>query len=295
MKKLFFAVIGLVLAVGLCSCGKPAVPSEDKVREDIAAELAVYNPNAQLQELEVVKSAQEEDVYELTVALAAQTRYADWQYQANVVYELYDQGWFLESLEWQEESYVLARYPDANDLVSVTNENEYINQYYAELLPVEQGVVETGTAELAEQLLFTWETKESYLHADKVTRCTVRYCYDAEEDDWDYSDYSESEMVLEEILDMCPTADFTGSWTGIYGPMEIQEYSPATIRLAWAGSESTFNVFTQSGLGFDTRIYENGDGYSLSVRFNRDSSWIAVYHGLAVVRLVEFRNPMPAL
>ena len=311
MKKLFFAVIGLVLAVGLCSCGKPAVPSEDKVREDIAAELAVYNPNAQLQELEVIKSAQEEDVYELTVALAAQTRYADWQYQANVVYELYDQGWFLEDVAWTEGRYALVRHPDADEMIDIVNNDQYLKEEYPDLLPVEMESIVNEEPESTERILFGWCVNEPMKHATQRTTYTAQFRYDPQEDNWLFEEYGEGDAFYRISSEYVPTCDFNGEWSGSYGRIWIDSFSGPILSVSWDGSESTEFSFMKCACPWgnqseeneeearwtDDKVwyYTNNDGYYFTIQFNRDSTWLAVYKGQMLIQYVDIRDALPPL
>lgn len=227
MKKVLTLILTMTLLLIFCACGsrdseKADVnlpnngkkgPSKDVIQADL--ENALHEiPNAVLTGVSTEKSLTEDNRYEITLQVSAATNYADWQIDCDMSYTKYDQGWMLDDIDWNSKNYVIARTPDSNTLSDIANNTE-VSVYYNDILPVENGVIDTRNVEGLGIIELSWTKTMEYLHAQCVGKYTTLWLYDETIDDWVFTPcddgfgfYSDEEITPYQV-------DFTGTWDGI--------------------------------------------------------------------------------
>lgn len=228
MKKVFMLFLALALLLTLCACssgdssnakvelpsnGKKG-PSQDLIREDLESALTEI-PNAVLTEVSTLKSLTEDTHYEITLQVSAVTTYADWQLECDMSYIKYDQGWMLDDINWISKSYVISRIPDNETLSEIANHADVSVFYYSDILPVENGTVDSRNVEESGTIELHWSKTMQYMHAQCVGNYMTTWVYDETIDNWlftpcndEYDIYCDENVTPYQV-------DFTGTWDGI--------------------------------------------------------------------------------
>lgn len=229
MKKIVVILITVMILLTLCACGNEAdqdntpvveipdagknAPNGDLIQENITTILMEKNPYAAITGIETVKSLTNEGSFEATFRLTAETKYADWEYEVDVSYTEYDQGWIIDNADWVSENYALTRIPTQEDMITIATQD--INKSNLSdkdsRLPIENG--EIAYNESTQTLDFKWGYKEDCLHGDAIYERETSWEYNVESDEWIRTSSSTSRIGFQyEVL------DYSGSWR--FGDLE---------------------------------------------------------------------------
>ncbi len=223
-----------------------SMPSKSLMQTDILDALSVENAYASITSAEVVKSLTNDDTYSMTLDITAETTYADWQYQAEMFYTKYDQGWMLDEVNWLSEEYVLARTPDVDTILALVNEEEALS----EIVPMDTGVLDYDDIFESETLLFSWENRVQLKHAHYWAAYTTRWVYNAASDTWCFTDYDDDSAYLAERYDFNnENLDFSGSWGVDNAPIY----------------DFIITGFSQSGFTLDCSLMDEGPTYFVPI------------------------------
>lgn len=240
LRKLSFAMLAMLC---LTACGGSKAPSEKVVSEDLKAALAEKNEYATIKNTKVEKSLTEKGRYEITYDVEAETKYSDWNYQVNLHYTKYDQGWSLDGTDWISEEYEQVRYPSAEELEALVNSGEDENyRYIDDLLPINNGKVDYSDIAETGVIVFNWQTEEDLVYGIRSKDVTVRWKYDVKNDTWKiYEDEKGqiSDVTYEDALK--PDADLSGTWDCQHGTyFRISDFSEDSLTAVIDGKESQF-------------------------------------------------------
>ena len=203
MKKAIALILALVLCLSLCACGggngtsetngnedttvpsgnlnettaAANTPSDDLIRQDITKALASENKYATLIEIDTVKSLTGDGVYEITLAVTAETKYAAWTYKADMYYTNYDQGWMVDNVLFSSGEYVLENVPDVQSFTDYVCSYLFVdemfsNSHFAEYMMPMENVALTYDDPIDNNTLleFRWVGTEHLLHAYNNTQ-----------------------------------------------------------------------------------------------------------------------------
>ena len=230
-------------------------PSEEMILEDLNTALLEKNEYASLENVETVKSLTEEGEFEITLEVAAKTKYADWIYNVDLYYTLYDQGWWMDEIRWNSEEYECVRIPDVETMgtyVMTYTANmdvgpSFVNDY---LLTMEDASIAYNDGILT----YEWTNIKDHLNWTEWDRVYTSWSYNATTDNWDimysddgYLDYAIDDKILARELD--PQIDFSGIW---YGEKACEGFVLEIIDFTWEGftanitlrNETTTHYFT---------------------------------------------------
>ena len=134
MKKILCILLAVILLFLFCACGtdeSAKAPGENLIRADIQKSLSEYQSKQDacaltIQDYQTVQSLTENDSYTAQITVTAESKYAQFHYTANIAYFRYDQGWIMDSCQWNSTGYEIVRYPNGDDLEDV--EDRYIVQ-----------------------------------------------------------------------------------------------------------------------------------------------------------------------
>lgn len=115
MRKIVCVLLAICCCMCLVSCGAekaPKAPDDKLIQADLEEEVTYYKDFLSLKEFEIQQSLTEETEYSATISAVAESAYAEFELTADVVYTKYDQGWGLDSCDWQELGYSVVNYPD---------------------------------------------------------------------------------------------------------------------------------------------------------------------------------------
>lgn len=262
MKKLIAVLLCFAMVMGLAACGSEEktekdngssdvkiedtgkdTPSEDLVIADLKEALLEKNEYAVLTSAETIKSLSGEGSYDITLAVSAESKYADWTYEVDLAYTKYDQGWMIDDANWTSEAFTQVRIPEVSTMVEYAS--EYLPSHVPTeeyMFPIDNAVVEYGYCSVPGQdaLTFSWNTTHKGNFGTNIFPYTSYWEYNAEIDNWTLLPnpepgsggyYLESETLQVEPVE---NLDFTGSWDdhleayGVEIPMNITitNYSP---------------------------------------------------------------------
>lgn len=298
MKRILLFLLCIAVLIGLYACGsgdeenvksttapageKGGIPSDALIREDLEAFLSQINGYAELTDMEIQKSMTEESEYEITLTVNAETKYADWVYEMELIYRKYDQGWMLDesavlSTVWQQ-----VRTPDTDTMVEYASgylaEHEvYSDTYCTEyMLPMENVYLqEKDTADSENTVLyFHWTGLENLKHAYRKHSFDSYWEYDPLIDNWVLC-LDDSTGSLGYHLDCRISAtepntslDFSGTWdnsrsVSIYDVTEIFTIS----NFSWESFDAEY-----IGKSVDSRDGWVLDSVNISGHFTRLNS-----------------------
>ena len=311
MKKLLTSVLILLCLFAMVGCAKengdeaskgtsnsktsvtePSVqdiPSEKMISDDLVASLVVENAYTEITDIELVKSLKGDNTYTATFSVLASSKYADWEYEAKVEYTKYDQGWMVDTVDWNEGIYEQVRLPGVDDMVEyagtyLLNHEVYSDVSFTEyIVPMQSPTLSFSynTSVDDEVLEFNWKGTEHLLHANVSHDFTSLWRYDSKIDNWTlYPDDSSGSLgfyVSENAGEMTPNydLDFSGKWSDDWRIRSHQVPLEINIpNFSWEGfdAEITWDVYdfnkdaivrTRTAAGHFTRTDRLPDEYVL--------------------------------
>lgn len=184
MKKLLCMILVLCLCIPLAACGfekQPEAPSESLLEQDLQEEITSYKEFLTLKSFEVEQSLTEESNYTATIAVVAESTYAEYQLSADVSYTKYDQGWDMDTCDLEEKEYSVVRYPSSDDVMEwivsgeATSDESWCSQTFVDMTENGDTIELSGVYE---------ENMGSYITAENDVISTWEYYSD--EDTWKY-------------------------------------------------------------------------------------------------------------
>lgn len=304
MKQLLALCFAAILLFGLCACGGESgvqnqtdavaqtreptetvsdegekIPSEEMIEKDVSDKLTAKNPYASLTGIETVKSLTEEGHYEITLSATAETKYADWVYEAELEYTKYDQGWMLDDLDWLQEEYTVSREPTAEEIAEILNrefsntDSLYGGWEYA--FPVDSGDVKQTPFRGTQ---FTWTGRAEMMHAEYEVEIESYWHYEAESDSWALNELETLEGLNDKYEAYLSegrvwlTADFTGTWQAANMPqtLTISNFTRDGFDAEVNGEKEHYEL--RSARGYMMRY--NGSSHSLTFVFSEKRTTI---------------------
>lgn len=313
MKRTLSLILAAVLALSLCACSKkPAAfdafrpsssssgtekvettedtktepskievssknaPSEDKIMEDLKEALRSKNEHATLTGVETVKSLTEDSAFTITVAVTAETKYADWTYEANMNYTKYDQGWMLDNTNWTTADYIVMRVPENEEMTAyvssffASSDDEWLNKY----ADISHGTIYADNVDSSNQITFSWINQKKLMHGELAETYTSIWDYTPKTDSWilasDPEDDDETSIHMQQRM-VTSRVDFSGQWSGL----SISNYTGEEFDLLWNGE----NIhFTKTSRYSDNKsnalwyVHESEDSTPLTVSFIFDKT-----------------------
>lgn len=225
MKRLSAMLLAILMVLSLCACGSQGSsnvevelpnnskngPSAVTIQKDITDELSRKNPYAVLTKIETVKSLTEDTSYEITLSVFAQTRYAEWIYEAEMSYTKYDQGWMMDHTEWNAEDYTVVHTPDVDGILEKIDQENTKQGNSNILLLAESAHIIHDTGASAESFDIYYTEKRTLKHALEFRDIKSTWHYDVDNDSWVVASNSTGYDTLnieEEPYDV----DFSGTW-----------------------------------------------------------------------------------
>ncbi len=258
MKKTLALFLALLLMLSLCSCGgesgnkKKDVPSNKLIAQDLGNALKAENPHATLKSSELIKSLSEDGKYMITMSVTAETKYADWTYEADLSYTKYDQGWVVDRVNWKKSSYVVARQPAAKDIAILANQASDL-KYKHYNLDDNQFVSDATIKDFApknETLLYYWNLVEQRRHVDHVGYYNSAWKYNASQDSWTFQNYDRYDYDLKPH-----DVNLNGTWTSQY-----YTYTVVISDFTWTGFNLKIDGKNYGHFsGSDTTFYSSLD------------------------------------
>ena len=262
MKRMIALLLFFAAIVTLCACGGEDVPSEEMIRADIETALAENNANVSLAKLETVKSLNEDNTWQATYTVFAETKYADWTYEVDVTYTKYDQGWMADDVDIADASYTLARVPSDDEMSELVNTffSTYDDDRLNDLAPVSNGKINSADDLLDEQIAFMWDSEIQYLHGTESTSYSSNWCYDHEKDDWFLLEEKNPQsyifcgyQIYEYDTNVSIDSNLNGNWTLESGStFTISDFDGTQFTAEWDGDHYEFSNRVSIPLNFDT-------------------------------------------
>lgn len=287
-------------------------PSKAMVEQDLKAALAEHNEGAKIKKQEIVKSLTEDNSYFVTLSVDAGTQYTDWQYEVDMSYTKYDQGWMLDDVRWTTKSSVLARTPNESQMAALaddifsTHKSEKLNK----LVGIKGGKVSGENPLENGALSFSWSNEVVYKHGVANAKYTSEWCYDSKTDSWSivkakkYADtYVEGLQIVETLEKVKVTKDFTGTWSLLNGnPITISNFSANGFDAQWEGNTGKFQrMLSVPGYYLNdapnTLWYTDGTNY-LGLQFYGDKTNLVICEiGVTVnfTAFAEIKAELPKL
>lgn len=211
MRKVLVLLLAITLLFGLCACGSgedegketqdvvvklpdngKKAPSEEIIMEDIRNKLMAKNQYASLVKVETIKSLTDEGSYVITVSITAETKYADWTYEADLSYTKYDQGWMLDDVDWVSECYKQVRLPELDTMVEHATEYLSEHEVYSDvsysdyMVPMYEPGMDSyfDVNQNLNVVRLTWNGKEQLKHAEQIHDCISLWIYEPKVDNW---------------------------------------------------------------------------------------------------------------
>lgn len=278
MKKALSLILALAMCLSLSACGGAKSPAKNDVQTDLQEVLLAKNPYAELKNAEVDRSLTEEDHYEVTYNVTAETKYADWTYQVQLNYTKYDQGWKFDNANWISAEYEQVRYPSIDVLAEIINnwEDELV-KYMDDIIPVQNGEIDYSIIDETGILQVTWTTEKDYLHAVQTRHTQTYWRYDATADSWKMTEKGEGnfyDWAFEYMLK--PEANLCGTYDKVISVMKITELSEEKITAIIDGEEYYFNR-TYKYDDYDYMYQDDESGKWIALWFREDETIINIY------------------
>lgn len=301
MKKVITVLLVLLMLCALCACdsdetkgvqnetndvkiedtGKNA-PSEDLIMKDLKEALQKKNEFATLTGVETVKSLTDEGTYEITLAVTAETKYADWQYTVDMDYTEYDQGWMVDTIEWDNGAYELVRMPSQEEISSFAGDFLYraciTSQYKKELIR-ESIKSLNDPATITDKITVYFETISKYMHGAIIGSSEAVFIYDPSKDQWnpESGENPEDFYIEGTVIDTQVYANFDGTW----GSITISDFSEDGFYAEWEDGSGYF-THTDGGWyvsenGTDAKIYPGANWSEIYIGELRDGDTITYY------------------
>lgn len=277
-------------------------PSETMIRKDLKNALAEKNGDAVIQKQEIVKSLTNDNSYFVTMSVAANTQYADWQYEVDMNYTKYDQGWMLDDVQWTTKSSLLTRIPSENQMAALANDvfaahkSEELNK----LATIKAGRIRSEDTLETGVLSFTWSRDIVYKHGVTTAEYTAEWNYDIKEDRWSLAKakknadtYVEGLQIVETLQKVRINRDFSGTWSLLNGnPITISNFSPSGFEATWEGNTGKFQrLLSVSSYYFNDapncQWYTDGSNY-LCLQFGEEDTKLTICHIGVTVNFTAF-------
>lgn len=293
-KKHRLIAVVLVLIVFFVGCGdgKVTLPDEEMISEDIKGLFAEKNDKLEIVSIEKLeeKSVAEDGEYNVTMNVAAQTRYADWNYTLELSYRNYDQGWILENALWTDGQYQVSRVPDAETMEIYVK--EYINNH--ELLDqtsIEEYLENLSDSKVSyndEVIQFSWLSRIDWLHATESNEVITVWDYNADIDNWDlrrsgdvrYDWYGYDIEINYLGVEVKPNLDYTGIWEGdgIINKftIEISDFTSEGFNASIPSRNVQDRYFAKYEGEIDKRYILSA--YSGEFYFDGEETFICIFH-----------------
>lgn len=261
-------------------------PSQTVIQKDLEDALAVKNGYATITDHTIVKSMTEETSYSVTLSVSAETKYADWQYEVDMDYTKYDQGWMLDDVEWITANYLLTRIPSESEMISFANDFFSTHEYESinKLAGITAGSIRSDNVSETGLLSFSWSTDIIYKHGISTAEYDSEWYYDAQKDNWALAtaedttnSYSDDLKIIETIHNVEVTRDFSGEWSlGSGNTIAISSFSSSGFDATWEGNSGSFrHLISMTGnyLNFAPNFmwYTDGSNY-LCLQFKEDKT-----------------------
>ncbi len=194
MKRVcpFLLSLALILVLGGCSVGVLSeTPSKQQIKSDVQAALLDKNENVTFMNVEIHKSLSKEDTYFASVSITGESKYADWDYEAEVTYTKYDQGWAVDKIEWITEQFTVVRTPDIKGMTthaeaSLSALEGAIADDIHPMLPIIDPTMELLYVEKLDTtaMKLEWKDTDTGYFGEKVTTYSTWWGYNIATDDW---------------------------------------------------------------------------------------------------------------
>jgi hypothetical protein len=307
MKKVMILILHLALITSLCAChhadspdsidqitqapiiapsdNTENAPDQNLIQEDLEKALLEHNQYASITSIETVKSLTKEGTFLITLSLTAETKYADWTYEAEMNYTKYDQGWIVDNVNLSSGEYILVRLPDEDAIIDLVNSMDAPTYDYDKITPVESGVLNVSDTLETEELNFSWSVIHKKMHAEECEDITMRLKYSAEDDTWRYIPFTEDMEFLRSITIKPYDVDLSGFWDSQYA------YGITIENFTWDGFDlhttsfqtGTINThFHKISGNPNSNVpsfgwYSDGEGYYCEFSFGVDGTTFKLY------------------
>ena len=319
MKQTAALLLVVAILLSFCACGnakgtdvqtvapttEPPIteqnaPSEELIQEDLEKKLMEQNPHAVLAGMEIVKSLTEESTYEATLTLAAQSKYADWTYEADVSYRKYDQGWMADEVSVSNGSYQIVRMPQREDLIDCAE--DYLREvcaldYYGWNLVQDSFDIISDTTTLSPTITVYYETSANRLHGKVSVAREDTWNYYSEMDKW-YPESGENpeDYHLADTTSYTISKEVTANFDGQWGNVTISNFSKDGFSAAVGDCETQY--FSYVGEGW--YISEDGTEADFNLSIVQTEIRIGKFKGLSYDEsrydaVVVIRDSLPPL
>lgn len=332
MRKIIASGLALLLLVGMAGCSqepekdtskkktsktessqleivkpeadtpKQDVPSDEAIADDLRSSLATENQYAEITGIEMVKSLSEEGKYSATFTVQAATKYADWTYEADMKYTKYDQGWMVDSVNWDKADYSVSRTPNEQEMVGIANEFlvNYKYESVQKLANITYGKLDTENFSNTGILNLSWSLSHSYKHGSGGAEYSSDWKYTPSEDCWVIVEDKSAENSLGDNIRLFKTreynvqlrADFSGIWKDLIGQdVTFSNVEEDSMDVTWGDKHGQFvqiasrpNIANLDLKGPWFKWYTDNNGYYLCMYFREDDTIIYIirveeYHG----------------
>lgn len=271
MKKILCILLAVIVLFLFCACGtdeSAKAPGENLIRADIQKSLSEYQSKQDacaltIQDYQTVQSLTENDSYTAQITVTAESKYAQFHYTANIAYFRYDQGWIMDSCQWNSTGYEIVRYPNGDDLEDV--EDRYIVQDMK--APVFTG--ENNTLTVTNRTVVDWSA-----YVTGSTESVATWEYDPHSDSWDYQDtvnhtseYLLTDAFADTIAEIFECSNFSENGFDITTDNEYFRVDPTHVELSEYSSrfeeDLVLLVFaSEYDIAFRNNVLKNeGQGY----------------------------------
>ena len=279
MKKAIslFLIVLIILTQSGCGAGKK--PSKNLIQTDIENVLIEKNPYAEITSTETIKSMSSDAGYEIDLKLLAQTQYADWEYEIHLLYRNYEQGWMLDNLNWNNESYIITHMPDVETITSAANNLEAPVALYDQAIPIENGSLDCSQTNETETVILTWSKLSKLLHGEKSTTYSSKWAYDPYTDSWCFSEFSDENVIIQNSTTIPYEVDLSGSWTDVdSNSIEISDFSWDGFRVTMNGKTSTFSKIPGHPYSNEESFgwFSNGEERYIQIGLGKEKTTIQV-------------------
>lgn len=210
-KKIKIALcFGVILLLSVCLNGcsgkNTKEPDGENIKNDLQKELTLFNEDLNFEEYSIEKSLTENKEYSAQIIVLAKNNYSEHQLITEVKYILYDQGWILESCQWQDDSYTVVSYPTTDEMLNIINETQELvavglnEQQNIEVQPDANTLTCKGVLEKEDNPYYICK---GYVFTD--------WDYNPDKDSWEFSsaETTESKCELTSLLELNGTWEST--------------------------------------------------------------------------------------
>lgn len=271
-----------------------ATPSEAQIYSDLENSLASKNGSFSIDSTQIIKSLTGEGTYSVTLAVTAKSQYADWEYEAEMLYTKYDQGWMNDSIEWNNESYNPTRFPDVQTMtdhaktylpVHAGYSDYWIKTYMSDI--IDPTIDYRFNFELQTFALhFCWDTYELSCFSKELYQLTSVWQYDPTQDNWILA----TEYVSSESQGRFPkeSIDLNGSWTVYDTTFSFSNFTWDKFDFSAQGCIEDWQTFRRTddwnspvlpNPTFGDIAYINDSGNYIIVAFMGDTAVFYYYNG----------------